>query len=75
VVRQAQQHCQVLLEVCTTAQACGFGVRGGIRSPLLGPKGNREFLLHLHTAAALLPAAALQHLCTQLSLPTHAPSS
>jgi 23S rRNA (cytidine1920-2'-O)/16S rRNA (cytidine1409-2'-O)-methyltransferase len=67
VVRHAQQHAQVLLEVCTAAQACGFGVCGGIVSPLLGPKGNREFLLHLHTAAQPMPAGVLQQLCSQLS--------
>jgi 23S rRNA (cytidine1920-2'-O)/16S rRNA (cytidine1409-2'-O)-methyltransferase len=74
VVRHAQQHYQVLLEVCTTAQTCGFSVRGGIMSPLRGPKGNREFLLHLHTNAPLLPAAALQALCGQLSMPADDPS-
>jgi len=67
VVRNAQQHAQVLFEVCTTAQACGLGVCGGIVSPLLGPKGNREFLLHLHTAAPPLPAESLRQWCTQLS--------
>jgi 23S rRNA (cytidine1920-2'-O)/16S rRNA (cytidine1409-2'-O)-methyltransferase len=74
VVRDAQQHGQVLLAVCTTAQACGFGVRQGIVSPLLGPKGNREFFLHLQTDAPLLPAEALQHLCTPLSFPASTPS-
>jgi 23S rRNA (cytidine1920-2'-O)/16S rRNA (cytidine1409-2'-O)-methyltransferase len=75
VVRHAQQHAQVLLEVCTTAQACGFGVCGGIVSPLLGPKGNREFLLHLYTAARPLPAESLQHWCTRLSSAASAAAS
>jgi 23S rRNA (cytidine1920-2'-O)/16S rRNA (cytidine1409-2'-O)-methyltransferase len=74
VVRNAQQHYEVLLEVCTTAQACGLAVRDGIVSPLRGPKGNREFLLHLQTNAPLLPATALQALCRQLSVPAYEPS-
>jgi 23S rRNA (cytidine1920-2'-O)/16S rRNA (cytidine1409-2'-O)-methyltransferase len=74
VVRRAEQHGQVLLDVCTAAQACGFGVRGGMVSPLLGPKGNREFLLHLHTDACPMPVASLHHWCTQLSAPASAPA-
>jgi 23S rRNA (cytidine1920-2'-O)/16S rRNA (cytidine1409-2'-O)-methyltransferase len=73
VVRSAQQHCQVLFKVCTTAQACGFGVRGGVISPLLGPKGNREFLLHLQGGAPTLSAAQLHTLCTHLSVPADTP--
>ena len=42
-----QIHRQVLLDVLTFAQAEGFSVRGLIRSPLLGPKGNAEFLAWL----------------------------
>ena len=75
VVRHAQQHSQVLLAVCTAAQACGFDVCGGMVSPLLGPKGNREFFLHLHTGAHPLPAASLHHWCTQLSASVSALSS
>jgi hypothetical protein len=33
--------------VAEAAAAAGFTVRGLTASPLLGPKGNREFLLHL----------------------------
>jgi len=33
--------------VLTFAQSEGFAVRGLIRSPLLGPKGNVEFLAWL----------------------------
>ena len=43
VVRHAQQHYQVLFALCTTAQACGFGVRGGVISPLRGPRGIANF--------------------------------
>ena len=47
VIRDAEIHRQVLLDVLTFAQAEGFSVRGLIRSPLLGPKGNAEFLAWL----------------------------
>jgi 23S rRNA (cytidine1920-2'-O)/16S rRNA (cytidine1409-2'-O)-methyltransferase len=47
VIRDPQVHRQVLIEVLTAAQATGFSVNGLIRSPLLGPKGNTEFLVDL----------------------------
>ena len=47
VIRDATIHRQVLLDVLTFVQSEGFDVRGLIRSPLLGPKGNAEFLTWL----------------------------
>ena len=47
VIRDPFIHRQVLLSVLTFAQSHGFGARGLIRSPLLGPKGNTEFLAWL----------------------------
>ena len=44
VIRDPQIHRQVLLDVLTFAQNEGFGVRGLVKSPLVGPKGNVEFL-------------------------------
>ncbi len=44
VIRDPEIHKQVLLDVLTFAQHEGFGIRGLIKSPLLGPKGNTEFL-------------------------------
>jgi 23S rRNA (cytidine1920-2'-O)/16S rRNA (cytidine1409-2'-O)-methyltransferase len=75
VVRHAQQHYQVLCALCTTAQACGFGVRGGVISPLRGPRGNREFLLHLQGGAHTLSAEQIHTLCTHLSVPADIPSA
>jgi 23S rRNA (cytidine1920-2'-O)/16S rRNA (cytidine1409-2'-O)-methyltransferase len=46
VVRDPQVHRQVLEEVLSFAQRTGFSIQGLIRSPLLGPKGNAEFLLY-----------------------------
>ena len=47
VIRDPEIHCQVLLDVLAFAQIEGYGILGLIRSPLLGPKGNVEFLAHL----------------------------
>ncbi|ETX03286.1 MAG: hypothetical protein ETSY1_00605 [Candidatus Entotheonella factor] len=69
VVRDPQLHHQALLDVLTAAQACGLGVRGGIVSPLLGPKGNREFLAYYGLGAAKLPPDALHRLCRELTFP------
>ena len=47
VIRDSQVHRRVLLEVLRFAQQEGYGVVGLRRSPLLGPKGNVEFLAWL----------------------------
>ncbi len=47
VIRDPAVHRAVLSEVLAFAQTTGFGVRGLIRSPILGPKGNVEFLAWL----------------------------
>ena len=47
VIRDPQVHKAVLTDVLTFAQGQGFAVRGLMRSPLLGPKGNVEFLAWL----------------------------
>ena len=48
VIRDPAIHKQVLLDVLGFAKQQGFSVRGLIRSPLLGPKGNAEFLVWLN---------------------------
>ncbi len=47
VIRDPEIHKQVLLDVLGSAKNEGFGPRGLVRSSLLGPKGNTEFLLWL----------------------------
>jgi 23S rRNA (cytidine1920-2'-O)/16S rRNA (cytidine1409-2'-O)-methyltransferase len=47
VIRDPEIHRQVLLDVLSFAKQEGFGLRGLIKSPLLGPKGNAEFLAWL----------------------------
>ena len=47
VIRDPEIHRQVLLDVLAFAKQEGFNLRGLIKSPLLGPKGNAEFLVWL----------------------------
>jgi 23S rRNA (cytidine1920-2'-O)/16S rRNA (cytidine1409-2'-O)-methyltransferase len=47
VIRDPDIHKQVLLDVLGFAKREGFHVRGLVKSPLLGPKGNAEFLVWL----------------------------
>lgn len=47
VIRDPDVHRQVLSDVLTFAKAEGFGLRGLVKSSLLGPKGNVEFLVWL----------------------------
>ncbi|HLQ48658.1 MAG TPA: TlyA family RNA methyltransferase [Candidatus Dormibacteraeota bacterium] len=47
VVRDPAIHREVLEKIVAVAQALGLGARDVIASPILGPEGNREFLLHL----------------------------
>jgi 23S rRNA (cytidine1920-2'-O)/16S rRNA (cytidine1409-2'-O)-methyltransferase len=47
VIRDPEIHRQVLLDVLAFAKQEGFSLRGLIKSPLLGPKGNAEFLVWL----------------------------
>lgn len=47
VIQDPNIHRRVLGEILDFARAETFAVRGLIRSPLKGPKGNSEFLIHL----------------------------
>jgi 23S rRNA (cytidine1920-2'-O)/16S rRNA (cytidine1409-2'-O)-methyltransferase len=47
VVRNPAIHREVLLDVLSSAQNLGYGVQDLTRSPLIGPKGNTEFLAYL----------------------------
>jgi 23S rRNA (cytidine1920-2'-O)/16S rRNA (cytidine1409-2'-O)-methyltransferase len=48
VIRDAALHQEILRDVLTFAVGENFAVLGLIRSPLLGPKGNTEFLICLN---------------------------
>jgi len=65
VVRDPEIHRQVLHEILDFAPEQGFSVRGLIRSPLLGPKGNVEFLAWLALGGPQAPATTLNDLVDQ----------
>ncbi len=47
VVRDREVHRRVIRETVDRAAALGLGTRAVIASPIRGPEGNREFLVHL----------------------------
>lgn len=47
VVRDAEQHAAVVERIRALAESLGCLILGVTESPILGPKGNREFLIHL----------------------------
>jgi 23S rRNA (cytidine1920-2'-O)/16S rRNA (cytidine1409-2'-O)-methyltransferase len=47
VVRSAEEHVRVVDEISDAAAKLGYSVCAVIESPLLGPKGNKEFFIHL----------------------------
>ncbi len=49
VIRDPEIHKRILEEILKLVVAQDFSVQGLIRSPLTGPKGNIEFLIHLKT--------------------------
>jgi 23S rRNA (cytidine1920-2'-O)/16S rRNA (cytidine1409-2'-O)-methyltransferase len=53
VIRDPEVHRRVLQETLEFAEGQGYGLRGLLRSPLLGPKGNVEFLAWLHVPAKI----------------------
>jgi 23S rRNA (cytidine1920-2'-O)/16S rRNA (cytidine1409-2'-O)-methyltransferase len=57
VVRDPAVHREVLERVSTEAAAAGLTTRGLIASPILGPEGNREFLIRLDVPAGWRPEA------------------
>ena len=51
VVRAAEEHARVIGEIRDNATVLGYETVGVTESPLLGPKGNREFLIYLRAPA------------------------
>ena len=49
VVRDPEQHSLVIVKVKKTASMLGCQVIADCESPIRGPKGNREFFIHLRT--------------------------
>lgn len=55
VVRDPEIHLAVLERVAAVARELGLAVLNAVPSPILGPEGNREFLLRLGIGAAGVP--------------------
>src|SRR5258706_1599628 len=51
VVRAPEDHARVIEEIRTAALGSNYEILGLTESPLLGPKGNKEFLIHLRAGA------------------------
>lgn len=66
VIRDPEIHKQVLGNVLGFAQTEGFQVCGLIKSPLLGPKGNAEFLVWLKETREEHGEASIQHWIAQV---------
>jgi 23S rRNA (cytidine1920-2'-O)/16S rRNA (cytidine1409-2'-O)-methyltransferase len=47
VVRDEKKHAEVVASITALAESLGLAVLGVCDSPILGPKGNKEFLIHL----------------------------
>jgi 23S rRNA (cytidine1920-2'-O)/16S rRNA (cytidine1409-2'-O)-methyltransferase len=47
VVKDEEKRQEIIRNIISATEKMGFAVKGIIKSPLLGPKGNVEFLLHL----------------------------
>ncbi|HEY8498732.1 MAG TPA: TlyA family RNA methyltransferase [Limnochordales bacterium] len=62
VVRDPQVHRQVLHKVADAGQGAGFAVETVMASPLLGPKGNREFFIVFRRPGPPCPAPRLAEL-------------
>lgn len=67
VVRDPAIHRQVLSKVLTWAAAHNLAPAGLMQSPITGPAGNVEFLVHLRLAASGAPVDVLIETC----LPAH----
>ncbi|MCW3490258.1 TlyA family RNA methyltransferase [Dethiobacter alkaliphilus] len=52
VVRDAKDHQEVLEKVAQAAEQLGYAVLNAAWSPIRGPEGNIEYLLHLHCQGA-----------------------
>ena len=51
VVRDEKKHREVIISIRSLVENLGFEVRGETESPILGPKGNREFLIFMRKKA------------------------
>ena len=60
VVRDEKKHLEVVEGITELAKGLGLLVMGVCDSPILGPKGNKEFLIHLRKRGEAEPAPAAE---------------
>jgi 23S rRNA (cytidine1920-2'-O)/16S rRNA (cytidine1409-2'-O)-methyltransferase len=72
VIRDRRVHRQVLQQVITYGVDAGLDLRGLAPSPITGPAGNHEFLLHLgwQTPPANLEMSVIIQACLGMLSPT-----
>ncbi len=69
VIRDRQQHLQILTDLAFYASENGWCLLGITPSPLLGPKGNREFFFHMKRGEATKPETITQWIEAAVSIP------
>jgi len=69
VVRDPEIHWRVLRDVLGFAQEAGYHLQGVVRSPVLGPKGNVEFLGWLALGEREKPQISVEELVAQVLPP------
>lgn len=63
VIRDPAIHRRVVREILDFTQAEGYGVKGLAKSPVLGPKGNTEFLVWLGLGIPPVDADQIEAMC------------
>lgn len=63
VIRDPEIHRRVVGEILSFAQEEGYSVKGLVRSPVLGPKGNVEFLVWLGVGIPPMDVDQLEAMC------------
>lgn len=71
VVRDAEVHKQVCIDIMQFAADLGFGIAGLSFSPIKGPEGNIEYLLYLHKDALGIEAVDQSALAAQVVTESH----
>ena len=76
VIRDPSTWCKAVVEVASAFEAAGAGIMDVMSSPLRGPAGNREFLLHARSGRPGRGLSALEELAwLAVASPTAGPSA
>ncbi len=68
VVKDPSLHKKVIERITKFSEAIGLKVNGVIESPLLGPKGNKEFFIYLKKSESVIRWESQENLSQQSSL-------